>query len=478
MEDTETKVKASWSKWVIWAIISSVVLIFLSEYLAWVALGLLIIGGRPLALGALVVIGLSGGVIGRRTVRGGGFALGAIYALTPFVLWAFYGAVSHHYTSMQYQRAQDNAAEILRKQPLIPINGIYAESISLKFALYGLLVDRQFSFVEGDVARDEWLLAVVQDKHAIVTKSIGKRFYRLALGPSESPDCISLVEEKLDPAKRQEVQPETCLTLVFDNTLLSDTRLRFNYDKKFFNFFGDVYLEVSRNGDAKPIVSIPYAPWAGEPESLSYYGRGERSSFGDLMRKLSPRTVNLAKDGKPFVLNITSGKQVEEERIFPTVIVRRSVDDVERESIQQLEDWDKAYKKAQSTGLPVAFDGRFIVLPNAHTIFDAGGSFSGFYVTECCAFLSNHTWKYELHITVEALTREKRVTLILEPELLPEEVLARPIGGMVKRFLVRKLRVTDSELIVTGEYVVDDTFRSAPYEWVVSLDQLPKWTKP
>lgn len=146
--------------------------------------------------------------------------LGAFYCLTPFVVVHSIASVKNYFADHSItRRNEEKAIEIIRKQPPITINGLYVESISLRWALYQFLVDREFPFVEGDVANIKWLLDMLKDEQSIVTKSSGKKYYRLALGSSDGLNCISFKKEEDNPARGIPVQPETCVTLVFDNAL-------------------------------------------------------------------------------------------------------------------------------------------------------------------------------------------------------------------------------------------------------------------
>ena len=476
--------------WVVWSIVSSTILFFLIN--SPIGLGLLLLamgGGGPYLVIAFIVFIFSGGAIGSRSSSGGnGFALGVAFCLAPFAILLSFAVVSDYWSDpLLIQREEKRAEKIISKLPPIPINGLYVESISLKWALGALLVDRQFPFIEGDVVNDKWLLDLSKDEQFIATKSIGRKFYRLALGPSDSSDCFFLKNENENPTRGVRVQPETCLTLTFDNALLSDTRLHINLEGlKFRNvhlnkLFGDAYLEVFRNGDTTPIVSIPYWPrsYVKAPEDFSPSYNETSSwmygSFPDLMRKLLPRTIKLAKDGKPFVLgwNLYRPENLTDDgRSAPRVIVRRAGEALEDRNGRDQESWGTAYQRAQATGHPVVIGRNLILLPKSHTIFRTGADSSDLYSTDCCAFTVDHPlYSHEITVVAELLTREKRLKLTIKPESTPEELDAGSCN-----FRAMNLRITDSELIATGKYMCRNS-RSDTYEWVVSLDQLPDWIK-
>ncbi|MBS1222321.1 MAG: hypothetical protein H6R23_1941, partial [Proteobacteria bacterium] len=192
-------------------------------------------------------------------------------------------------------------------------------------------------------------------------------------------------------------------------------------------------------------------------------------------RKLSPLAVNLAKDGKPFVLGWSPNRPDNlryDSRISPRAIVRRAEKTWEDKDGGDQEGWGKAYQRAQATGHPVVIGRNLILLPKSHMIFRTGGNFSDLYSTDCCAFTVDHPRSsHEISIVAELLTREKNLTLSVKPESTPEELNADNC-----RFRATNLRISDSELIATGKYWCGNS-SSDTYEWVVSLEQLPDWLK-
>ena len=266
------------------------------------------------------------------------------------------------------------------------------------------------------------------------------------------------------------------------NALQSDTRLHVNFDHLrhgnvyLDKLFGDVYLEILRVGDTNPLIRIPYWQSYGlrSPEDVSLEGRN--LSFVDLIRKLSPRTVSLAKDGKPIVLGRVFANLRNDKHSSTRATVRLSEEALGNKKDADAEPWNKTYQQAQLTGLPVVLDRNQILVPKSHVIYESRRDFSNLYSTECCAFsVQTGASSREVYIAAELLTGEKHLTVGIKPESIPEEIAAHNVGASC-RFRVVGVRVTNSELIATGEYRCG-TFQSAPYDWAVSLDQLPDWIK-
>ena len=289
--------------WIIWAAISPVVLYTLlnsSFGLLIVILGAL--GGGGFLLIGLAVLVFGGGAIGWCSDREGGFAKGVAFVLIPFVGLFVYFCVSDVYSDENVASiAQRKAEALLEKQDAIPITGLYVESISLRYSLNGLLVDRRIPMIEGDVSGAGWLFDLTNDIMSI--KSAGRKYFRLSLGSIDNPDCFAWRNESDNPVKSLSVRSQTCVRISFDNTLLSDAKLHLNSDRIERR---ELYWELFRIGENVPIVSVPFWDRYYKDSPSQYYPRYQSpnaGAFTGLIRKLTPRGIKPGADEYPFVLN-------------------------------------------------------------------------------------------------------------------------------------------------------------------------------
>ncbi|MDR1934946.1 MAG: hypothetical protein LBS49_05110, partial [Candidatus Accumulibacter sp.] len=297
METTKAKEITSIILWIVWAIISPAILFLLIRSpvgLAILFLGYM--GGGAVILLIFIALLVTGGAIGAKLK---GNASGLFFVLIPFVMSFLYMSVYGEFFSFQAKRksADSRAKAILEKQEAIPIDGLYTESMDLRNALYGMIVVRQFPLVEGDVAGAGWLFDLAQDRQAIHRKSEGKKYFSLSLGPLDSPDCFPWKSESDNLARGASFQPRTCLMVVFDSVLKSDTRLHAKLGQ---SENSKRYWEISRIGEDTPMVVIPFVA---DPQYRPHYRYShESNSFVELMKKLEPRAISLAADGKPYRL--------------------------------------------------------------------------------------------------------------------------------------------------------------------------------
>ncbi len=66
----------------------------------------------------------------------------------------------------------------------IPVNGLYSGSISLRWAMYGLLVESRIPFLEIDTAGSAWLLSQAKAPQTLIPSAEKYKYIRLRLTPS------------------------------------------------------------------------------------------------------------------------------------------------------------------------------------------------------------------------------------------------------------------------------------------------------
>ena len=260
MEREKKKSVKAIIRWIVWAVVSpfalfSLIISPIGLAFLWVAWA----GGGVVVFVAFIALLFTSGAIGARSSGSdsqSGFAKGIVYFLTPFVMLVLYMVVSNSFSDETVAKsAASKAKTLLAKQASIPISGLYTESISLRYSLFGLLVDRQIPVIEGDVAGAKWLFDLAKDQQEVAVKAAGRKYFRLSLGPLESPDCFSWKSQSDNLARDLPVQPRTCIMAVFDNNLVSDTRLHINVElmrnieREFLRFQADLPVLYVRRED-------------------------------------------------------------------------------------------------------------------------------------------------------------------------------------------------------------------------------------
>jgi hypothetical protein len=476
--------------WLAWMALSPFLLYALIQ--TPVGIGLLFlmaVGGGPLvaSLGITIFAGLIGGLIGKGVCVCDGFVKGFVFVVLPVIELVLGASIyrSHFSDESFIKNAEKKASAIFITQPMIPITGLYTESIPLKSALYGMLIERRFSFIEGDVAGSQWLFDMAKDPQALAEKAKDNQYFRLSFGSNDSQDCLSWKDESKRLDKGVPVRPGTCLRVIFDNHLLADTRLRVNLDRVNRH---EIRWEITRIQETGPIISIPF--WfkrSDKPILLDVYNyvlytdKHNYSSFARLIRKLAPETLNLNSDGRPYVLSIFPGDRSVFSRhhlpLNPPVTVRQAGDTwIDRKK----ETWEEGLRRAETLNQPTIINDVIVILPKSEEIIynftnEIGGTVS--LATECCVFVLRRFTPNIVHgikIAIWSYGGDSR-NIIIKPDSLPADV---SFCVRVKdcNFRADDFKITDTDIVVVGRYsnVKGKTvIHSEKYELVVSRSQLP-----
>ncbi|HEX5391725.1 MAG TPA: hypothetical protein VFW68_00490 [Rhodocyclaceae bacterium] len=381
--------------------------------------------------------------------------------------------------------ADKEAKAVLAAHPSIPVTGLYVESISVRYGLYGMLVARKLPLVEADLAGSKWLFELAKDPQTLEERAHGNKYVRLSLGSQESLDCFNWKSESDNWARAAPVKPGTCLRVEFDNSLVSDARLHINLAKVGKR---ELRWEITQIKGNASLIAIPF--WipqvSGYPLNFGvhYQSVGDSSAFSDLMKKLVPSTPHLDADGRPYVLDWDrSGIRRElpfSKYINATAVVRRSSESLD--DAKDREDWEQAYHRAKQRRQPTLINNHFIVLPESDQIYGDWNDFEKRFVTDCCVFSLKPSGplKYPTVVTGERFTGEPFWHLNLNPGSHPDEVSWCTNSPETCYFETDGIKVTNSELIIVGRYTEryaarDRRSLSENYEWVVPLSSLPRW---
>ena len=130
--------------WIAWLIVSPLLLYTLIVAPAGLALAILV-GLNKMGFVLVGAFALAGGLAGRLVCgRNGGFTKGVIFSVAPFLVLFGFFSIQHSYFSDESstKNAENEAGPILAKQAIISINGLYTESIPLRYGLLGCPFNR------------------------------------------------------------------------------------------------------------------------------------------------------------------------------------------------------------------------------------------------------------------------------------------------------------------------------------------------
>jgi hypothetical protein len=410
----------------------------------------------------------------------------------------FYGFYSSDEYQAELQREWERKAPeismpILAGQDQIQINGLYVKSIPITDSgLKRMLIERQFSFIEGNVYDTSWWPQGIS--RIIREQREDNLYFRLFFGPADSQDCISWewVTDKVP------VRPGTCLRLAFDKRLLSDTKLEHKKSERDERkYMAVVYMinsllgksehekkgwrmEVSRIHDDKPIVYIPFREFK-LGNHMGYELDKEcvnrTCTYIKLIEKLTqdPKTLNLNAEGKLYFVPNRLGLQADYEkgviRLKPSITVRSAQTDLVKEEYLH---WKKGYQWARTSNRPTVIDERTIYLPKTDEIYTYHDyAPKALIATERYVF-GLHSRADETEIRVKPYANTNSWVIIPRPVSHPDEAVSC-IALRNCNFTPEGLKVTDSDMIVVGRYVgrgkISD-YRSEKYEWIVPMSEL------
>ncbi len=371
--------------------------------------------------------------------------------------------------------AEKKAREVLAARPgKLPVQGLYAGSLPLPYALQGMLSDTALPFVEIDSASSEWLSKIVNVKGPDVRLPTYP-FLRLSLADETDVDCV-VWKTSSDWSKSPPVRPGACLKVQYAATSLADVHLTVDVGDLQRRQLRWVFVDAETR---KQLLAVPF--WQRQPDggrlSLSafYRNRDESSPFSLAIRALVPTSPPRNAEGLPFVMEWLDAVPRElgtpentknriarirpAERVWPTEIRNES--------------WKAGYLRAQTSQQPVLINNTLLVLPAQHKIrarwyesFERHSIAGQSLLT--ATYLSAWPQRPDaMSVTVDRtdFAGKRQWRLILTPDFAsPAHERCITSSGYCY-FYPRAMQIEGAELIVLGAYNNSNDL----YEWVVPL---------
>lgn len=258
----------------------------------------------------------------------------------------------------------------------IPVKGLYTKSLDISDALNGMLIDRRLPFIEINSAGSAWLLGQAINPQPLIDKAEQYPYIRLSLGSSVSPDCVNWASKTKEITASPPVAPGTCLLISFTDELKSDLQLDVNsslIQKR------ELRWELTDRINGRTLLSVPF--WnnqvTGRPLRAFAYYQDESSfnSFGRVIKKLDPQSLNLRADGRPFLLNRMSKpapneylrpKRLVQGQFRESKVLRSSGTFTEKETT-----WEEVYERALSINSPTVMNDVLVFDPKSYAVGQA-----------------------------------------------------------------------------------------------------------
>lgn len=263
-------------------------------------------------------------------------------------------------------KAESEANKILGEfKDQISVQGLYAGSINLRSALYGMLVESRLPFIEINTHGSAWLLSLAKDPKPLLTNAEQHKYIRLSLGKQGAPNCFNWTEnwENQPP-----VRPGTCLSLTFDDKLQSDVQLSVdvsNIKSRILRW------ELLDRATGKVHLSVPF--WESQTEgqpvriTATYRAAHEDYVFIRTLRKLSPALQPSATSEPPFIMHRFAKRTPEKLDGVVTMIHSEfrapTLPKLTDADLHKNETWKEGYDRATATGKPVIINNTLLIVP-------------------------------------------------------------------------------------------------------------------
>jgi len=248
----------------------------------------------------------------------------------------------------------------------ISVNGLYAGSINLRWAIYGMLVESRLPFIEINTSSSAWLLSLAKDPKPLIKDAEQHKYIRLSLGKQGAPNCFNWTENwETQPP----VRPGTCLLITFDDELQSDVQLSVdvsNVKNRILRW------ELIDRATSKVHLSVPF--WESQTEgqplriTATYRAAHEDYVFIRTLRRLSPVTQPSTSTERAFIMQRFAKRTPEKIDGVVTVIHSEFRDPtlpkLPDTDLHKNETWKEGYERAIATGKPVIINNTLLIVPN------------------------------------------------------------------------------------------------------------------
>jgi hypothetical protein len=376
---------------------------------------------RQLFLVAL--LGAPTSVIGEGVALTGGverLVLPFAYVLAPFFLArdALYGSDDDARKALEKQRE-----DILGKSKIaFAVDGIAGDELAIsESAVYGMLVNRQMSFIESTVNDAGWLLTLAKDPEKFALLAANRRIVRISLGIEGDPDCFQQKADRHSWIKKPPVRPDTCLLVVFSDTLRAEYKVRLDSSKASKRA---LYWEIVRAINDEVVLRLPFwePQYEGQPlrvdtrfflhKSGSY--RPFIAAYTSLLNTFVKKQVEAPADATPsriipwgrgsYEVVGKYGPALPPPQRFSVVL---APNEAPKSPTVVPSDWPDFYRYTQATGQPQINSNLLVFDPKRDLLVQHDPQKYGpSMVTDCCRIHVRNTGLLDVPIQITAVTHE------------------------------------------------------------------------
>ncbi|RZI55646.1 MAG: hypothetical protein EOP37_27305 [Rubrivivax sp.] len=265
-------------------------------------------------------------------------------------------------------KAADKAAErILNDHAgVVTMHGLYTGALDLRWALFGLFVERQLPLVEMDVSGSAWLFSMMKTPGRLVEDAKDHKYIRLALKEKGDPHCVDWNFRTVEWVESPPVRPPACLTVSFADRLSSDVEMSVDFSRASHRELRWQLKDRVRN---TVLLDVPF--WhrqtRGNPlyVDLTYRQAHENNPFIRVLKKLSPAEPATNSEGRPFLMKRFDEARRSDDLDLPSFRVwgyfrERTVAVPPTRTRGSEHWWTEMYRSAIADGRPAVYGGLMI----------------------------------------------------------------------------------------------------------------------
>lgn len=382
------------------------------------------------------------------------------------------------------QETGEAAAKILQSTATsFYTNGLYVHGVSIEYALYGLLVDRQIQFIESDINYSDWVA-----KYGKLKKEIeGAGYIRFSLSDDGDENCFLWKDGNSNWTKAPPVRPGVCLKATEETRLQSELELSVdvsNWKKR------ELSWTLSSREDSATLLKVPFWEYQTEGKPLRFSAlfrnRYDTSPFARVAEKIFPLHNPVYPENRSRLMKWNDFEKgvrryIDTIDIVATVRKPRLIWDAPDQNKNQR--WEDGYRKAYKEMQPVLLNESLLIDPIMDRVgFQFDWDFGKRKIHKRNIVMAFYTQRYcdngkclEMKVLVHGVGFDgnRHWSLSLTPEMIPEDASKCLNADKFCYFYPIDLKINDEELVIYGEFSNTADIRSDRYEWAVPLTKLP-----
>lgn len=397
---------------------------------------------------------------------------------SPYLL--IRGEVSGDAADRRAMEQRRKEADILYRtqRPPVAAEGVYIGKLPLKDALRGIMAFRRVPIVELDSAGARWLLEQAADPKPLVAQAVQHPYIRLGIGERGSATCLAFPERN-DWTRSIPFTPGRCLSISFEDTLVSDVELKLVDSRRSER---TLEWQLRRRANEEVLERMPF--WTPQRHGAAVAFRAEydgnsrpnESEFKAVVTLLNPLREQVDVSGRPVILRWSNGMEFARS-IGSSVLLKWSVplSPVPADWTyprKELLLWEDAVVRAYRGGQPLLVNERFVILPDEdRVVFPRWPEWSNKAIDGKLIYTAT-TIGLSAKVASFWADGRPRWLIEVEPQSLPPEVVCP--GPYSCKVSVAELRAGTSELILVVRIEHENGRSTAWHEMRVPIHTLPQ----